>query len=53
MSILFPENWSGDNNPQYVGANEPEGKAMIVWGVQGVDADPHELAEAYISKMKK
>ncbi len=53
MGIAFPEKWTGTNNPQYVGANEPEGKAMIIWGVVGANANPHELAEAYISKMKK
>ncbi|MCH8232068.1 MAG: M48 family metalloprotease [Bacteroidetes bacterium] len=53
ISITFPENWNGNNNPQYVGAKEPKGKAMIIWGVLGINANPHELAEAYISKMKK
>ena len=53
IGITFPENWNGTNNPQFVGANEPKGKAMIIWGVLGVNANPHELAELYISKMKE
>lgn len=53
FGITFPENWSGSNNPQYVGATEPDGNGTIMWGVLPDSYDPTAIANAYIDKLKE
>lgn len=53
IGISFPEGWNGTNNPQYMGASEPEGKGSIIWGVLPESYDPDVIADAYITKLKK
>ena len=53
IGINFPEGWNGTNNPQYMGASEKGGKAMIIWGVSPESYDPEVIADAYVSKLKE
>jgi predicted Zn-dependent protease len=48
LRIAFPEGWAVQNGAQAVGAQEPEGAALIVLGVQEQGKDPRAAAEKFV-----
>jgi predicted Zn-dependent protease len=50
FSLSFPEGWETQNARNYVGAREPEGKAMAVLELAGEGKDPLEAARTFEQK---
>jgi predicted Zn-dependent protease len=50
FSLSFPEGWETQNARTYVGAREPDGKAMAVLELAGEGKDPLEAARIFEKK---
>jgi predicted Zn-dependent protease len=48
LHLAFPEGWAVQNGKQAVGAQEPEGAALIVLGAQAQGSDPRAAAEKFV-----
>jgi predicted Zn-dependent protease len=48
LRLAFPEGWAVQNGKQAVGAQEPQGAALIVLGAQEQGSDPRAAAEKFV-----
>jgi predicted Zn-dependent protease len=48
LRIAFPEGWAVQNGKQAVGAQEPEGTALVLLTVQEQGSDPRAAAEKFV-----
>jgi predicted Zn-dependent protease len=48
LRIAFPDGWNVQNGKQAVAAQEPDGAALIVLGVQERGSDPRAAAEKFV-----
>jgi predicted Zn-dependent protease len=48
LRVVFPEGWNVQNGRQAVGAQEPEGAALILLGLQERGDDPRAAAEKFV-----
>jgi predicted Zn-dependent protease len=52
FSIMFPDGWQTTNTPRYVGAFEPNQKAIVLFGSPERPGPAHELAEAFADELR-
>lgn len=48
LRLAFPSGWNVQNGKQMVGAQEPEGAALILFGAQERGSDPRAAAEKFV-----
>jgi predicted Zn-dependent protease len=49
LRIAFPDGWAVQNSQQAVGAQQPDGQALVVLLVQESGSDPRAAAEKFVS----
>jgi predicted Zn-dependent protease len=52
FSIVFPDGWQTTNTPGYVGAFEPNQKAIVLFGSPERPGPANELAEAFAAELR-
>ena len=52
FSIVFPDGWETTNTPRYVGAFEPDQKAIVLFGSPERPGPANELAEAFVDELR-
>jgi len=52
FSIMFPEGWQTINTPRFVGAFEPDRKAIVLFGSPERPGPANELGEAFAEELR-
>jgi predicted Zn-dependent protease len=52
FTLMLPEGWKHQNNPQYVISAHPAKEAILLLGIAGLASDPEATGQKFIEKMR-